>query len=173
MRVLLFMLAVLVTAAVYAGDKTNAPAIESFFIRGKVIQVMDDGILIEGSRFRFEDRQFILSLNEKLKVMRKEEKAMPDGKALPDGSSEKTAVMLKKLDATQKLLSFTQSLVDLDEKTGRKGTYFITGITNNLADEEKWSGTVYYVDLYQYISVSGAKKTVRRYSTSQNERNAP
>ena len=153
------MLAVLVTAAVYAGDKTNAPAIESFYIRGKVLQVLDNGILIEGSRSTSEDRQLILPLIEKTKVMRKTIDAMPDDD--------------KKLQRVQELVSLTQSTSELIEKAEHKGTYFVTGITDNLADGENWRGTVYYVDLYQYISVSGAKKTVRRYSTSQTERNAP
>ena len=156
-RELLFMLAVLVTTAVYAGDKTNAPAIESFYIRGKVVQVLDDGILIKGSRSTSEDRQLILPLIEKTKVMRKTIDAMPDDD--------------KNLQRVQELVSLTQSTSELIEKAEHKGTYFVTGITDNLADGENWRGTVYYVDLYQYISVSGAKKTVRRYSTSQNERN--
>ena len=79
----------------------------------------------------------------------------------------------KNLQRVQELVSLTQSTSELIEKAEHKGTYFVTGITDSLADGEKWKGTVYYVDLYQYISVSGVKKTVRRYSTSQTERNTP
>jgi hypothetical protein len=149
-RGILFMLTMLLTASVYA-DKTNA-AMESFFIRGKVVQVMDAGILIDGSCFRSEDWQHLGALIQKSKAMDKKAESMPDSEA--------------KIEANQKFMLFTVHVIKLREKMETKGMYFVTGITNSLADGEKWNGTVCYADLYSYISVSGAKKTVRHYSTS-------
>lgn len=135
--------------------KTNSfDQIESFLIHGHVLQVLDDGILIDGALISSADAQYIHSL------IKQREKLNKGVEAMLNGSEEKTDLMLKNI-------VFGEKIIKINDEKWKKGTYFVTGITNSLADGENWKDKVYYVGLYQYIAVTGGKKTVRHYSTSR------
>jgi hypothetical protein len=131
---------------------TNAPEGCSI-LNAKVTEVLPDGILIHGDCISDKERAWIRA---KTAELRRRQQVMQTSSA---GSMEA-------FEAGKGLSADFAALNERIEKA-YTGTYFICGVTAELADDDEWTGRVYAAGLFRYTSVMGAQKSVRRYATSQ------
>jgi hypothetical protein len=149
-------------------------------ISGKVIQVLDDGVLLDGGVISvkdYEKREQMKKQIESNKELQTNEVNVAVTRDVPFGLAGPGMVrQTKKVVTTEKRTSVTtrgsvEDNINLYLKMPEvaKGLYFVVGAQSGVADDEHWSGTVYYAGKFQYKAVSGGMKTVRRYTTSKEE----
>jgi hypothetical protein len=141
---------------------------DAFGIDGKVIQVLNDGILLDGNIISPENRhkeqewrkqndelqkQCDQLEEQELKLKKKGELYSDKYRAVAD---RRVAVLYKQKDVAEKASALFDS-----------GMYFVVGVKESLVDSDQWHGDVYCAGVYQYTAVTGAGKTVRRYATSK------
>lgn len=126
---------------------------KAYRFNGKVIQVLDDGIIVNGRIRTYDDWQNVV------KKMDLADQLMTKAKKIGN-------IQIK--DALQSIELVEQAnAILLSISIPEEGDYFIAGITERLADDESWKGYVYYAGFYKYTNTQGAVKTIRAYATSE------
>jgi len=141
------------------GEVTSDPTL--YHMRGEVIQVLNDGVLIDGGYTSVENQMAAKDLFSKAHAAKAILDAVMGEKAYDPGRSER---IMRASDEYSRLSAEANAFV---ESVWAKGTFLVTGIDKELADGDTWKGKVTYLGLFKYTAVTGAGKTVRRFRVGQ------
>jgi hypothetical protein len=123
----------------------------SFYFKGNVVQIVNDGILFTGKYRSYEAEQ---DAEQKItKALELKKQAMSGAY-----SADQADALLKK---GIEILKTVEPLVE--------DTYFIAGVPSGLVDNDEWSGYVYLAGQYQYVNLLGARRTVRAFATTEEK----
>ena len=150
-----------------AAAETNMSAnVEKRFFKGKVVQVVDTGILANGYVMTGPEwHEFQKDLSATDAVLK--ENAATE-KAGAEGRRRKSAVTADEQSRnTTKILGAMQYWEQWIDT--HKRTYLIVGTPSNLVDGDKWSGLVAETGTHQYVNTMGAKATVRKYTVYKGD----
>lgn len=151
--------------------------VQAFFVTGRVLQVLDSGILLEGSVLPESEHRRMLSLSRQIEVLDQHEREVARQRdelirQMNSRASKSSSSSGDQLDQKTELLSLNRDLREALTKQLPKpteGLFLILGIERTLADSEPWEGLVYSAGVYQYTSVFNSRKTVRRFAVSRQQ----
>jgi hypothetical protein len=120
----------------------------SFHFKGRVSQIINDGILFDGGFRSYEAQQEVKRKSAEINEIRKK-------------ISENPSDLDMAIKLYEKAKDISETIPPYCE-----GIYLIVGIPHGLVDNDEWTGTVYAAGQYQYTSLVGVTKTIRAFATT-------